>query len=137
MNPGAEHEELVAELTARLLDLRDPETGTRPIKEVYRSSDVYHGKETANAPDLVIGYRSGYRCSDQSALGEIAGDVMSLNLSKWSGDHCMAPGEIPGILVTNRSLRVGDPRISDFPATILGLFGIDSGGLPTSSREII
>ncbi len=137
VRPGSEYEELVAELSARLLDLRDPETGAHPIKDVFRAGEVYHGKETSNAPDLVIGYRSGYRCSDQSALGEIAGDVINLNLSKWSGDHCMAPGEIPGVLVTNRPLRVGDPRLSDFPATILKLFGIDSGDLPTSSREII
>ncbi len=85
----------------------------------------------------MIGYRSGYRCSDQSALGEIADDVTSLNLSKWSGDHCMAPDEIPGVLVTNRPLRVGDPSLSDFPATILGLFGADSKDLPGSSREIV
>lgn len=137
VRPGAEYEGLVSELSTRLLDLKDPDTGERPIKEIYRANDVYHGKETVNAPDLVIGYRRGYRCSDQSALGEISGDVISLNLSKWSGDHCMAPGEIPGVLVTNRPLRVGDPRLSDFPATILGLFGIDSGELPTSSREII
>jgi predicted AlkP superfamily phosphohydrolase/phosphomutase len=137
VRPGAEHEELVAELSARLLDLRDPETGARPIKSVYRTGEVYHGSETAKAPDLVIGYRSGYRCSDQSALGEIAGETITLNLSKWSGDHCMAPDEIPGILVANRPLRVADPRLSDFPATILSLFGIDSGDLPSSSREII
>jgi len=137
VRPGAEYEELVAELSVRLLDLRDPDTGARPIKSVYRTSEVYHGNETSNAPDLVIGYRSGYRCSDQSALGEIADETISLNLSKWSGDHCMAPDEIPGILVTNRRLRVGDPRLTDFPATILRLFGIDSADMPTSSREII
>ena len=137
VRPGAEYEELLDELASRLLDLRDPDTGARPIKQVYRASEVYHGDETADAPDLVIGYRRGYRCSDQSALGELGEDVISLNLSKWSGDHCMAPDEIPGILVTNRALRVGDPRIADFPATILGLFGIDSGDLPSSSREII
>jgi predicted AlkP superfamily phosphohydrolase/phosphomutase len=137
VRPGAEYEELVAELTARLLDLSDPETGTHPIKSVYRASEVYHGSETPNAPDLVIGYRSGYRCSDQSALGEIASEAVTLNLSKWSGDHCMAPDEIPGVLVTNRPLRVGDPGLSDFPATILALFGIASGDLPTSSREIM
>ncbi|HER43580.1 MAG TPA: hypothetical protein ENO08_03885, partial [Candidatus Eisenbacteria bacterium] len=137
VRPGAEYGELVAELASRLLDLRDPETGARPIKSVYRASEVYHGKETAGAPDLVIGYRSGYRCSDQSALGEIAGEVTSPNLGKWSGDHCMAPDEIPGTLVTNRPLRLADPRLSDFPATILSLFGIASGDLPTSSREII
>ena len=134
---GSEYEELVAELSARLLEIRDPDTGVRPIKNVYRTGEVYHGNETRNAPDLVIGYRSGYRCSDQSALGEIAEETVTLNLSKWSGDHCMAPDEIPGVLVTNRPLRIGDPRISDFPATILSLFGIDSGDLPTSSREII
>jgi len=133
---GAEYEALLDELGTKLLSLKDPETGQFPIKSVYRASEVYHGAETKNAPDLIIGYRRGYRCSDQSVLGDFTRDVFSYNMDKWSGDHCIAPEEVPGILVSNRKLRVKDPRLSDFAATILALFDVDVSEAPASSRPI-
>jgi hypothetical protein len=57
-------------------------------------------------------------------------------MDKWSGDHCMAAEEVPGILIANRKLRVSDPRLGDFAATILSLFGIDGSKAPASSRSI-
>jgi len=133
---GAEYEALLDELGTKLLSLKDPETGEFPIKSVYRASEVYHGAETKNAPDLIIGYRRGYRCSDQSVLGDFTRDVFSYNMDKWSGDHCIAPEEVPGVLVSNRKLRVKDPRLSDFAATILALFDVDVSEAPASSRPI-
>jgi hypothetical protein len=49
----------------------------------------------------------------------------------------MAQDEIPGIMVTNRKLRVKDPRLSDFAATILELFDIDVDEAPASSRPLL
>jgi hypothetical protein len=48
----------------------------------------------------------------------------------------MAAEEVPGILIANRKLRVSDPRLGDFAATILSLFGIDGSKAPASSRSI-
>ena len=133
---GAECEELLREIGDKLLAAKDPETGASPIRSVYRASEIYHGAEARNAPDLVIGYRRGYRCSDQSVLGDFTRDVFGWNMDKWSGDHCMAAEEVPGILIANRKLRVSDPRLGDFAATILSLFGIDGSKAPASSRSI-
>jgi predicted AlkP superfamily phosphohydrolase/phosphomutase len=134
---GPERDALVDELRARLLEVKDPVTGEHAIKSVYRARDVYHGPETENAPDLIIGYNIGYRCSDDSALGGLSRDTFSYNMGKWSGDHCMAAELIPGTVVTNQKLLVGDPRLTDFFATILSLFGIDERDAPAGSRPLV
>jgi hypothetical protein len=124
VKPGAEYEELIADLTSGLLAYRDPETGTPVISRVYRSSEVYHGAEVANAPDIIVGYTRGYRGSDDTAIGGFSKQVIAPNLDKWSGDHCMAFEEVPGILLCNRPLRVQDPSLLDLSVTILDIYGV-------------
>ncbi|MDI6809298.1 MAG: alkaline phosphatase family protein [Candidatus Eisenbacteria bacterium] len=133
---GVEYEAFIDELTKNLLSLKDPKTGEFPIHSVYRTSKVYHGDEAKNAPDLIVGYKRGYRCDDESVLGDFTQDVFSDNMDKWSGDHCMAPEEVPGILLSNRKIRLKDPRLSDFAATILALFDIKVSEAPATSRPI-
>jgi predicted AlkP superfamily phosphohydrolase/phosphomutase len=122
---GAEYEALLAELTRGLLALRDPENGAQVITSVYRARDVYHGDQMANAPDLVVGYNRGYRSSDDSALGTVTSDVLTPNLGKWTGDHCIDYRWVPGVLLTNRPVRIGDPSLLDMPVTILSAFGVE------------
>ncbi len=121
---GPEYEELLDDLTAGLLGYRDPETGGVVIARIYRSSEVYHGDAVASAPDLIVGYARGYRASDDTAIGGFSAQVITPNLDKWSGDHCMAFEEVPGILLCNRPLRVPDPTLLDLSVTILGLYGV-------------
>ncbi len=132
---GSEYESLLDELTQKLLAVKDPETGIKAIKNVYRRSEVYHGEQAKHAPDLILGYRRGYRGSDESALGDFTRDIFGFNMGKWSGDHCMAPEEIPGIVVANKKLRVRDPNLRDFAATVLALFDIEEGA-PSTSRAL-
>jgi predicted AlkP superfamily phosphohydrolase/phosphomutase len=119
---GEEYDALLDEITARLLAYRDPETGVQAITHVYRASDVYHGEAAGEAPDLIIGYARGYRCSDDSALGSLSDEVITPNMDKWSGDHCMAIDAVPGILLCNRPLKINDPSLVDLSATILGFY---------------
>ena len=48
------------------------------------------------------------------------------NLDRWSGDHCVAPHLVPGILASNRKIDIDDPRLADVTATILSLFDIEA-----------
>ncbi len=121
---GHEQETLLAELAAKLEQVVDPATGQRAVKYAYRGGRVYQGPHAAQAPDIVMGYYRGFRGSDESALGEIPADVFADNLRKWSGDHCMAADEVPGILATNRPLAAADPSLVDMAPTILRLFGL-------------
>jgi predicted AlkP superfamily phosphohydrolase/phosphomutase len=122
--PGPEYDALLAELEAGLLAMRDPENGAPMITRVYRARNVYHGAEAVHAPDLIVGYNRGYRSSDDSALGTITAELVTPNLGKWTGDHCMDHTLVPGVLVTNRPLAATDPSLVDLPVSILALYGV-------------
>jgi predicted AlkP superfamily phosphohydrolase/phosphomutase len=124
VQPGEDYDELLDEISARLLEYRDPETGEQVVKEVYRGSEIYHGDLAKDGPDLVIGYAGGYRASDRTAIGQLSKAIITPNMDKWSGDHCMALDVVPGILVTNLPVTLDDPTLLDLSATILALYGI-------------
>jgi predicted AlkP superfamily phosphohydrolase/phosphomutase len=116
---------LAAQLTEELRKVRDPETGDRVIDEVYLAEEVYSPDQAGHAPDLVIGYARGYRCSDESVLGEISENLTGENLDKWSGDHCMDRSRVPGIVLTNRPIAAEAPQLTDLTATVLTEFGAE------------
>jgi len=121
---GKEYDALLDDLSAKLLAFRDPDNGMPVITEVVKSRDAFHGAQTAHAPDLIVGYNRGYRSSDDSALGTVTAELLTPNLGKWTGDHCIDHRLVPGILVTNRKLDVADPTLLDLPVTILSLYGV-------------
>ncbi len=121
---GPEYAALLDELVTKLLAFRDPETGTAVITEVVRARDAFHGTEVSRAPDLIVGYNRGYRSSDDSALGTVTTELITPNLGKWTGDHCMDHRLVPGVLVTNHKVGVADPTLLDLPVTILSMFGV-------------
>ena len=77
------------------------------------------------APDIVIGYSAGYRSSWDAALGKVGGSIFIDNSKAWSGDHCVDPALVPGVVFCNRSFEAEDPGIEDLAPTVLSLFGID------------
>ncbi|MEJ2720281.1 MAG: alkaline phosphatase family protein [bacterium] len=132
---GEEEKRLLGELVAALEAAVDAETGERPIKHAYRADEVYTGPYAADAPDIILGYARGYRGSNESALGEIAETIFSDNVLKWSGDHCMAADEVPGVLLCNRKFKKDDPSLLDMAPTFLSLFGLTAAP-EMSGRDI-
>lgn len=124
VSPGAEKEVLVREIAHKLEKFKDPKTGEKVILHAYVAKDVYSGPYVDEAPDIIPGYNSGYRVSWASPLGRIPKSIMEDNTEKWSGDHCMAPDVIPGILLMNRKIKVSFPALYDVTATILKIFNI-------------
>ncbi len=55
------------------------------------------------------------------------------NRSAWSGDHCMDPDAVPGILLTSRPLRRPAAHLGDLAPAILAELGID--GFPSTGKE--
>jgi predicted AlkP superfamily phosphohydrolase/phosphomutase len=127
VHAGRERKQLLGELAERLEAVVDPQSGSRPIKYAYRADQVYTGNCVDTAPDLVLGYYRGYRGSNESALGEIAATLFADNLKKWSGDHCMAADEVPGILVCNRKIHREEVSLLDMAPTFLSMFGLEPG----------
>ncbi|MSR58079.1 MAG: nucleotide pyrophosphatase [Planctomycetaceae bacterium] len=127
--PGAAADMLRAEIAAKLRRLGDPaRSGRAAIKEVYDAQKAYSGPYAANGPDLVVGYHPGYRASWETAVGRTEGPVLSDNLRRWSGDHCVDPSVVPGVLLCNRKLSDSSCSIADLAPTILDLFGVEAPG---------
>jgi predicted AlkP superfamily phosphohydrolase/phosphomutase len=110
---------LKKEIADELLTFRDPDRDQRVVKVVYDAADVYDGNANDDAPDLVVGYQPGYRASWQTTLGAVPGPDIEFNMGKWSGDHCVAADEVPGVLFTSFELERPVKSIQDVASYIL------------------
>lgn len=125
---GEEAKRLKREIKNKLLTLRDAKTGERPVLQVYDRDEIYSGPYRENAPDLIIGYNNGYRVSWSSVTGKVNDTVFEDNIKAWSGDHCIDPSLVPGVLFTNFPLSSSPPSIIDLAPTVLDLFGLTPPG---------
>ncbi|MBA7477885.1 hypothetical protein ES707_13300 [subsurface metagenome] len=128
VEPGAEYEFYVEELTAKLEAVTD-ENGRRVIHKAHRADKDYSGPATALAPDLIVGYRRDYRASWDTCLGGMGGKILYDNDSAWSADHCADVAELPGVLFSNKPIAMSAPALIDLAPTILTEFGL---GVPSS-----
>jgi predicted AlkP superfamily phosphohydrolase/phosphomutase len=124
IGPGAEAAALKADLARKLAALKDGPNGPAAITTVYDRDAVYAGPYKDNAPDLIIGYNEGYRASWDGVTGIVNDIVIEDNAKAWSGDHCIDPALVPGVLFSSLKLKRTDPSIMDIAPTALELFGI-------------
>jgi predicted AlkP superfamily phosphohydrolase/phosphomutase len=124
VKPGAEADALLAEISARLLAVRDPLVQLPVVTRVDRASEVYSGPATSRRPDLIVGYNRGYRVGWESVLGGVATTTLMDNTEHWNGDHCMDFTQVPGVVLSNRKIQAGAPALTDIAPTILAEFGI-------------
>jgi predicted AlkP superfamily phosphohydrolase/phosphomutase len=118
---------LKAKIIEQLVNVTDPETGESVVRQVFDREDIYPGLAIAEAPDLVIGYERNYRASWQTTLGGAPPDFVETNQEKWSGDHCIDPALVPGVLFTSFPLPSEVNSIQDIPGLILQLLDIRVG----------
>ncbi len=122
--PESEAQTLKDEIARKLEVLCDPQDGTQAIARVYDSTRVYRGLYADQAPDLIMGYTPGYRCSWESITGAAEAEVFSDNVKAWSGDHHVDPKRVPGVFFSNWKLTSEQPHIIDIAPTVLNLFAI-------------
>ena len=67
------------------------------VREVYDKNKVYSGPYMREAPDLMMGFRLGYRASVLNVTGGLSDDVFEDNERDWSGDHNFNPPDVPGM----------------------------------------
>ncbi|MFT5051496.1 MAG: putative AlkP superfamily phosphohydrolase/phosphomutase [Chlamydiales bacterium] len=126
VNAGAEADALIAELAQKLEAIKDSERdGTQVVLSADVATDVYTGTRVAEAPDILVGYNSGYGNSDEASLGQIPHAVLSDNLGgTFNGSHLMDPRVVAGTLLTNRGIALDDPRLEDLTVEVLGQYNI-------------
>lgn len=122
--PEPQCEKLKAEIAQKLQGLTDPLDGQSAISRVFDTAVEYRGLYAEEAPDLVVGYRPGFRVSWESVTGTFEKEVFTDNIKAWSGDHHVDPELIPGVLFCNRPLKKEKPAIVDMAPTMLDLFAI-------------
>ncbi len=128
VNSGPDKENLVREIARKLESFHDPKTGERPVLRAFIAREVYRGPYVEEAPDIIVGFNHGYRISWASPLGRLPREIVEDNTEKWSGDHCMAPEVLPGILLANRKIKAESPALYDLTPSILQIFGIPKPG---------
>ena len=122
---GAESEALKEELRSKLDGLVDPASGKVGITGMFDCDAVYAGPYVDNAPDLIVGYGEGFRASWDSVMGKVTTAIFEDNLKAWSGDHCVDPRLVPGVLFSNRKIAIEKPAIVDVAPTVMKLFGLE------------
>lgn len=122
--PPEDKERMLDRITEELLAFRDPKTNLNVVERVYRPEREFRGRNLASAPDLIVGFRRGYRASWQTALGAVPGVPIEDNTDAWIGDHCMAADQVPGVLFSNRRIQMDRPKLYDITATVLAEFSV-------------
>lgn len=130
VKPGEELTRLKAELIAGLTGLADAggdgNGQRRAIHAMFDTRVIYDGPYVEQAPDLIVGYDTGYRVSWDCASGMVAGPLIEDNVKAWSGDHCIDPALVPGVFFCSRKIARDDPALIDIAPTALALFGLDA-----------
>jgi len=125
INPGEETQQLKRELIAKLSGLKDAERNEIGITEAFDNQKIYKGPYANSGPDLIIGYNIGYRISWDGATGKATDVVFEDNKKAWSGDHCIDPRLVPGVIFCNQKIAAPKPGLIDMAPTVLDLFGVD------------
>jgi predicted AlkP superfamily phosphohydrolase/phosphomutase len=123
--PGAEYDQLLDALVSGLVQIRDPRSGARVVRNVYKRDAVYGGPFVSNAADLQVGFEEGYRASWQTGSGVTPARVIEPNMNRWSGDHSSVDYQITaGVLITNMKPTAERMRVIDIAPTVLKMFGL-------------
>ena len=124
VKPGQEADDLAHRIAADMMKIKDG--SAQVIAGVHHKADIYSGPLTKQAPEMVVGYHLPYRVSWPTAIGGQGPEIIEDNTQKWSGDHCVDAGFVPGTMVSNLKLATGEaPRQTQLAATVCKLLGLE------------
>lgn len=119
-----EYKILVQKISRGLLEAKDPNSGQKIFANIFHVHKDYSESNLTYAPDLILGFNPGFRASWQTAIGGTPNDLTQVNRKKWSGDHCIAPDFVPGILLANHSLQKKRPTVYDLAPSVFVALGL-------------
>lgn len=126
--PEEDFDRVCREITDKLSELCDPDTGERLVEHVYRREDLYHGRCIDRAPDLIIRWRD-YAYYTSTSPGREKGDCFGkfLRIDSSDFDH-VGTHRLNGIFIAaggpiKQGKIVQGANIADIAPTIL--FALD------------
>jgi predicted AlkP superfamily phosphohydrolase/phosphomutase len=125
VKPGKDRLALQLEIKQKLEAYEDTARRQHPVRRCMLAQMALEGPYVKEAPDLLIGYRVGYRASWNSAVGKVTDRIIEPNTKSWSGDHAIDPRLVPGIFFSNWLVEERRPALADLGPTILALFGLE------------
>ena len=118
--PTSQRTELVDSLREALLQWKGPDGGP-VVQNLLSQSEAFHGPLAEYGPDLLVGYRPGYRASAETGTGQWKGEEIEANPGHWGADHCFNARAVPGVLFANQGLdSFPDPSYTDIPVLAIG-----------------
>ena len=124
VDEGGAVQSLKDEIREKLTALSDSQFDRLAVGHVYDTSEAYSGPYSEEGPDLIVGFKEGYRASWTSITGAVTKAVFEDNSKSWSGDHCINPPDVPGVLFCSRKIKVNEATIMDIAPSVLDLFGV-------------
>ena len=125
----AEYEGLRDAIAARIMELKDPETGDCVVKKVYRREEIYSGPYLSKAADLIVHWNdSGYHSVQRFGSREdsVFDERLNFHLTniRFTGNH-----RIDGIFAikgkgVKRNALTRDAKIIDIAPTVLYVMGL-------------
>ena len=130
----AEKDSLMEDIARRLEAVTDPATGMRVVRRAYITDQIFGPGQPPWAPDMLVGYASGYRASWETTLGAYPEEVITDNLDPWSGTHCTSPAVVPGTLLSSVPIVHDSPTLMDMGRSVCSLLGTSTQ--PVHGRDV-
>jgi predicted AlkP superfamily phosphohydrolase/phosphomutase len=108
--------DLIGELSAKLRDLRDPDSGDRIVRDLFRPSEIYRGPLRDRAPDLLVMPCDGYDIKGTFDSTSLTGRGKLLGMHKYDNAT---------FLVRGRDLTVERASVHDVLPTACKLLGLE------------
>ena len=123
VEPGATAEKMCCDLKAQLLEVKDPRTNTRIIKNVFSRHEVFIGPYAQKMPELILEYAPDYRSGKQTNP-PLVSDVPKTDFDFQSGDH-----DPEGIFIATGThikpnCQLSPATIQDMAPTLLYAMGL-------------
>ena len=122
VNPGKEYNDICSEIENSFMELVNPETGQKAVKEVIKTRDHYSGNYINDLPDIIIKWEGKNPINSLSSprIGTVTGELPD----KRSGAH-----QTYGFIIAKgkqmKPLKeLEEKNIMDIAPTILHFFGI-------------
>lgn len=126
---GAECESLLSEISRKLLELKNPDSGEQVVEKVHRREELYSGRFTDRAPDLIVqwtdyAYHSRQRFGEAENTLFLDAQAMPLSQLEMNGFH-----KLNGIVMARgqgikKNVEIKGASILDLAPTILYILGL-------------